>query len=416
LSEPQQTNPPTPSSVSETPEQDARLRHGVTVAAMSLLILVLLYFMLRELSPILRPLFVATFLCYLIVPIHHWLVVRFRVPSIVAYVIIVSALLAGMYTSGQLVYVGAKQFTQELQGNVSKLEVIATDFRDWWSARWDRVAAIFPRSDEAAEGNGTEADQLMTVTSQPVDPLDIAEAVPPARTGWELVTVDQINSWTRSNVTIFLGNFLSFGTGALVVAFYMIFLLIEQAGFPRRLQNAFGPQQAAYAMSVVHKINVAVAKYITVKTFVSALIGMLSGFILLMFNVQYALLWGVLTFFANFVPYIGSLFAVAVPIGLSFIQYHDDPQVPIIIAVLLIVSQQLTGSFLEPRLLGERLGISPIMILLSLAFWGYLWGVPGMILSSPLVVSIKIILENIPQTRPIARLISNVEPDATETG
>ena len=169
-------------------------------------------------------------------------------------------------------------------------------------------------------------------------------------------------------------------------------------------------------MSVVHKINVAVAKYITVKTFVSALIGMLSGFILLMFNVQYALLWGVLTFFANFVPYIGSLFAVAVPIGLSFIQYHDDPQVPIIIAVLLIVSQQLTGSFLEPRLLGERLGISPIMILLSLAFWGYLWGVPGMILSSPLVVSIKIILENIPQTRPIARLISNVEPDATETG
>lgn len=403
-----QTPQPTPPKRIEPPELDVRLRHGLTVAALSLLILVLLYVILREMSQILRPLFVATFLCYLIVPIHHWLVRR-RIPSLVAYIIIVSALILGMYMSGRLIYAGVSQFTTELQSNVSKLESIASDLGDRWRAQWEKLTSILPTrrdDDESATSQPATASQP---TGQPAVGEPVETGPSPPHRGWELVTVDQINAWTRSNLATFLGTFLSFVTGALVVAFYMVFLLIEQAGFSRRLQNAFGRQRAEYAMTVVHKINIAVARYITVKTFVSALIGVISGFILLMFNVKYAILWGVLTFFANFVPYIGSMFAVALPIALSFIQFHSDPQVPAIIAILLIVAQQLTGSFLEPRLLGERLGISPIMILLSLAFWGYLWGVPGMLLSSPLVVSIKIILENIPQTRPIAALIANVD-------
>ena len=103
--------------------------------------------------------------------------------------------------------------------------------------------------------------------------------------------------------------------------------------------------------------------------------------------------------------HVGSMVAVALPIGMSFVQF-DTALTPIIIAAILIVAQQAVGNLLEPRMIGQRLGVSPLIILLSLAFWGFLWGVPGMILSAPLAVSIKIVLENIEQTRPIARLCS----------
>ena len=145
-----------------------------------------------------------------------------------------------------------------------------------------------------------------------------------------------------------------------------------------------------------------------IKTVFSGLrIAAVSTIVLASFGVDFWILWGILTFLANFIPYVGSLAAMIPPILLTFLQY-DEPWKGVLVATLLIGAQLVTGNLLEPRLAGQKLGVSPIMILLALAFWGWLWGVTGMILAVPIVVIIKIVLENIEQTKPIAELISNV--------
>jgi predicted PurR-regulated permease PerM len=119
-------------------------------------------------------------------------------------------------------------------------------------------------------------------------------------------------------------------------------------------------------------------------------------------------MWGVLIFLFNFIPYIGSLVAVSLPIVLSILQYaEEEPWKPLLIALLLLVVQRVVDNWVEPRLTGHKLGVSPLIVLLSLAFWAWLWGIVGMILAVPLTVISKIILENIRETKPLATLISN---------
>jgi len=99
--------------------------------------------------------------------------------------------------------------------------------------------------------------------------------------------------------------------------------------------------------------------------------------------------------------------AVILPVLMNFALAGPDASLLIMLA-LLIGAQVMVGSFLEPRMIGRKLGISPLIILLALAFWGMLWGIPGMVLSAPLMVTTKIVLENIEPTRPVARLMSDV--------
>jgi predicted PurR-regulated permease PerM len=99
--------------------------------------------------------------------------------------------------------------------------------------------------------------------------------------------------------------------------------------------------------------------------------------------------------------------AVSLPIVLSFLQYAEEPWKPLLITLLLLLIQRIVDNFIEPRLAGHKLGLSPLIVLLALAFWGWLWGVVGMVLAVPLTVIAKIILENIHETRPLATLISN---------
>jgi AI-2 transport protein TqsA len=204
-----------------------------------------------------------------------------------------------------------------------------------------------------------------------------------------------------------LNPLFGFATTALVVVFYLIFLLAEVAGIRRRLVNAFGAVQAQRILQVANSINTAISHYIMVKTFVSLLVAVLSTGILLAFDVRYAIIWGILTFFANYIPYVGSLVAVILPVLMTFALAGPSGTL-LLMLVLLVGTQVLVGSFLEPRMIGRKLGISPLIILLGLAFWGMLWGIPGMVLSSPLLVTAKIILENMEPTRPLARLMSNV--------
>jgi predicted PurR-regulated permease PerM len=190
----------------------------------------------------------------------------------------------------------------------------------------------------------------------------------------------------------------------IVVLIYLAFLLAEKAGMPERIKQSFDPEQAQRVQRLIDGISEAISSYISVKTFVSFLTGLFTTVVLLLFGVEYAILWGIITFLFNYIPYIGAIVAVLMPSVLALVQYNDL-WFAILIWCLLNGVQCIIGYWLEPIMTGSRLNLSPLVVLLALAFWGALWGIVGMILAVPIVVSIKIILEAIPETRPLGGLL-----------
>jgi AI-2 transport protein TqsA len=203
-----------------------------------------------------------------------------------------------------------------------------------------------------------------------------------------------------------LGTLSNFLSQAFVVLIYLVFMLAERAGLRERLDKAFAAQRVQEIEDVIQRINAAITQYIVVKTCMGLLAGVLTAAVLLAFGVDYALLWGILAFLFNYIPYLGSIVASVLPVLLSLVQF-EDPLVTLCILGLLLLVQNLIGYLIEPRLAGRRLDLSPLVIIVSLAFWGSLWGIIGMILAVPLVVVIKTILEHMLPTRPLARMLSN---------
>ena len=351
------------------PIDPSQFQRRLTVATLGLLLVVLLGFVLYVCASIVQPLFIAGLLVYLILPVHQRLV-RWRVPSAVAYLLIVISVLGLFWGIGEMAY---RNFA-ELSG--------------------ERLTVY----EERLDGLGRKALRGLPFVVPDPDNWHVRN----------LLTFDVgPDSRVRNVFRAAVGNFLEFLTATFVVLIYLMFLIAERVSLPGRVARAFGEARAREIMAVVEAINRAVHNYIALKTFVSALQGLLSFAVLAAFGVEFAVMWGVLIFLFNFIPYLGSLVAVSLPIVLSFLQYAEEPWKPLLITLLLLLIQRVVDNFIEPRLTGQKLGLSPLLVLLSLAFWGWLWGVVGMILAVPLTVIGKIVLENIRETKPLATLISN---------
>jgi predicted PurR-regulated permease PerM len=124
-------------------------------------------------------------------------------------------------------------------------------------------------------------------------------------------------------------------------------------------------------------------------------------------DVDFPLIWGLLAFVLNYIPNIGSVIAVLFPFFLSLLQF-DSLTVPLLVLLLLGGIQMLMGNVVEPRIMAYSLNLSPLLILVSLIFWGWLWGLLGMMLAVPLTATVKIITENIEPLRPLSMLMTGV--------
>lgn len=136
-----------------------------------------------------------------------------------------------------------------------------------------------------------------------------------------------------------------------------------------------------------------VQRYIATKFLLSLLTGVLAGFVLWLFNVDFFVVWAVFAFLLNFIPNIGSAIAVILPALMTLVQFESIGYTVLVTAILITI-QTIIGNGLEPKIFGDRLGLNPIVILLSLLLWGYIWGVVGMFLSVPLTAIAKIIMSN----------------------
>ena len=208
-----------------------------------------------------------------------------------------------------------------------------------------------------------------------------------------------ILSTVVNSLTDILGN-------AFLIALYVLFLLIEESIFSAKLKAIF-PESDRFERvdGIVRKIENAVTDYIGLKTLVSLITGVLSYIVLLILGIDSPVFWAFLIFLLNFIPTIGSLIATLFPAIYALLQFGElTPFVLVLVLVGLV--QIIVGNILEPKIMGNALNISSLVAILSLSFWGWLWGITGMIISIPITVMIVIVFAQFPGTRPIAILLS----------
>ena len=190
-------------------------------------------------------------------------------------------------------------------------------------------------------------------------------------------------------------------TSTLLILLIIMFVLLEASGFPDKVKRAFGSETRA--LNHFRGINHSIQRYLVLKTGSSFATGLLVWGFLLWMDVPYASLWAVIAFLFNYIPTIGSIVAAIPAIIVALIA--KDPFTAGVVAVWYTVVNTLIGSIIEPRLMGKSLGISPMVVFLSLIFWGWLWGPIGMILSVPLTMGFKIAMEANPSTAWLATLL-----------
>jgi len=191
-----------------------------------------------------------------------------------------------------------------------------------------------------------------------------------------------------------------------LIAVYLLFIFLEQRYFHEKLTSVLrDPDRTAHVQQILARIDHDIRTYVGIKTFVSLVTAGISYAIMKTIGLDFAEFWALLIFVFNFIPNIGSLISTSLPALLALVQFQSlAPFATLVIGVGL--TQLLVGNVLEPRMMGQSLNMSPLVIMLSLVLWGSVWGIPGMFLCVPITVIAMIILNNFEQTRWIALLLS----------
>ena len=213
-----------------------------------------------------------------------------------------------------------------------------------------------------------------------------------------------IRTWVYGFAFSFSNIFIQFMSNALLVVIFIVFILLEAAYFRDKLNAAF-EARADRINKMGRDLISQVTRYLTAKFFISFANGLLNGIVFYLIGLEFAVLWGVISFVVNFIPVLGSTAAGVCVSLFALVQFWPNPVPVIIAAAYLLAINIIIGSFFDPKLVGEHVGISPLMVFISLGIWGYIWGFAGMVIAVPMTVIIKIVCENIPILEPVSVLM-----------
>lgn len=214
-------------------------------------------------------------------------------------------------------------------------------------------------------------------------------------------------------VTILLNSIRSLFTNGFLIGLIIIFILLEASGFETKLNRALkNPEMTLQRYATFAE---GVKRYFVIKTLISGITGLALGLWLMFIGIEHALLWGLLAFLLNYIPVIGSIVAALPPLLLALAQ--GDLGLTMLVLVGYLAANTIFGNFLDPRWSGRGVGISPLVVLLSLLLWGWVLGPVGLLLSVPLTMTIKIALETNPKTHWIAVILGpeKVPAESVET-
>ena len=239
--------------------------------------------------------------------------------------------------------------------------------------------------------------------------LDIMRVlqVPPEsmpRINW----MDILGRYLRDNTEFITGIFSRF---ALTLVFF-VFMLLE-APLSNKVKIAFPGNTVKdkdvreKIESIISSVSREVSRYLGTLTLISLFTAFCVWVVLEAMGVQLAIGWSVIVFLFNFIPVVGSIIATIPPVLMAILQFSPSYIQPLIVLVLVSAIQFSIGNFVTPKVVGDRLGLSPVVILLSLLLWGTIWGIPGTILSVPIAAIIKIVCENFESLRPIAIMMGS---------
>lgn len=214
--------------------------------------------------------------------------------------------------------------------------------------------------------------------------------------------------WVGVQVMTISGSFARFLSNLVLVLVFLVFMLLGKPYFGAKVGAAFPSSQSRKITVIISSIASQIGRYLTIKLAVSVLTGFLVWLTCILLKIDFPITWGALAFLLNFIPTVGSVIASVPPIILALIQFYPDTYwQAITVTIVLLSIQQILGSFVEPKVQGDNLNLSPVVLLLSLIFMGWLWGIVGALLSVPMAVAIKIVCENITALKPISILMGS---------
>ena len=346
---------------------------------------------LRLASELFIPVMLGLFLAILSMPVLNWLI-RHRVPRPLAILMTVGLDL--LFLSG-LIFL-ATSVIPEFQAK--RL--------DYAKALQERAASMTATVDAQLEKLSGFVEKFDN---------DSADGAQEPLPGTKIPT---LNKWFNENwdskfiiewigQTELVGRITSVASKSVFALIIMIFVLAESNRFSQKLKEVIrvrGPDLRRFQNS-----SRDIQKYLGIKTAISALTGVLAWLACSVIGVDFPILWGLVAFLFNFVPAIGSIVASIPPLILALILQGFWPAVAVLICYLAI--NMTLGNFIEPILMGERFGISTVVVILSVVFWGFVWGPIGMFLAVPLTMMVKVMLDNSPDLRWISVLISKAKVD-----
>ncbi len=324
-----------------------------------LIIAVILIFVLKTLKDIFIPIVFAVFLSYLFAPITERLA-KIKIPRVVSLLIILG-----------IITVAGRFWVQILINN-------ARAFIEFYPT--------------------LESQTLSTLTRWLQEYLKI-----------EVMDVQGIIQHTRvqdllsSSVRISL----AFVGKLVLTLIILVFVYLTYGNYPKLIKKAFGKssRRLGNIFELIRNINKQITQYLMVKTLISLGTGVLTGTACAVLGIKFAVLWGFLAFLLNYIPYIGSFVAIILPIILSVFQFPHSYK-PFVTGGVLFGIQLFMGNYLDPEMMGNKFNLSPIVIIFSLFFWGYVWGIVGAFLAVPITATIKILMQNIEPLQSFAVLMS----------
>lgn len=187
----------------------------------------------------------------------------------------------------------------------------------------------------------------------------------------------------------------------LLALVFLLFVLVEATDFDAKLRQALGDRAGAVAS--IRSVTRNTQRYLLIKTATSAMVGLLAAGATALAGIDFPLIWGMIAFFLHYIPVVGAIIAAVPAVILTLAQMGLARATLVALAYLAI--NFLIGNLLEPLLMGRPLGLSPLAVLIALAFWGWVWGPIGAVLSVPLTLVIKILLEESGQLRWLTTLL-----------
>jgi predicted PurR-regulated permease PerM len=302
---------------------------------------------LRVTAGIVQPLVIALLLSFVLNPLVEFLH-KLRLPRIVAILIVIILLLGLGFLLALVLYASVQSVLRE------------------FPFYQDRIIELYRLA--------SETFQL------PEDMLS------------EMQIVRQIGTYLVSFSSSFLG---VLGSLTMTIIF-LLFLLLEKPYLRPKVQQALQGPRTEKIWRIVGHTNAQIGRYLTVKLFVSSVTGGLVWLAFSIIGVDFAFVWGVLSFLFNFIPSIGSILIGVASVVFAILQFYPELNPIIGAAISMLTIQLVLGNVIDPKMQGDSLKISPVVILFSLLLWGWLWGIVGLFLAVPLTVALKIVFENIP--------------------